>query len=43
MVLGNINFPLGASGSEFGGIETSIPGLYLSGGAGVFAQIAWYF
>ena len=42
-VLGSINFPLGASGTEFGGIETDMPGLYLSGGAGVFAQIAWYF
>ncbi len=42
-VLGSITVPLGASGTEFGGIETGMPGLYLSGGAGVFAQIAWYF
>ena len=42
-LLGNINIPLGPSGSEFGGIESGIPGLYLSSGAGVFAQFAWYF
>ncbi len=42
-LLGSINLPLGASGTEFGGIETGLPGLYLSSGAGVFAQFAWYF
>jgi hypothetical protein len=41
--IGNINVPLGASGTEFGGIETGLPGLYLSSGPGVFAQFAWYF
>ena len=41
--IGNINLPLGASGTEFGGIETGLPGLYLSSGPGVFAQFAWYF
>ena len=41
--LGSINLPLGPSGSEFGGIESGVPDRYLSRGAGLFAQIAWYF
>jgi hypothetical protein len=40
--LGSLNVPLGRSGSEFGGIESS-SGLYLAAGPGVFAQFAWYF
>jgi len=42
-LLGSINLPMGSSGSEFGGIESGQPGLYLSTGPGVFAQFAWYF
>lgn len=42
-VLASINVPLGPKGSEFGGIDAGQPDRYLSGGAGVFAQIAWYF
>jgi hypothetical protein len=41
--LGSLNLPVGPSGSEFGGIESGIDGRYLSTGAGLFAQIAWYF
>lgn len=41
--LGSINLPLGPSGSEFGGIESGVPERYLSRGAGLFAQFAWYF
>lgn len=41
--LGSLNLPVGANGSEFGGIESGSDGLYLSTGAGIFAQIAWYF
>jgi len=41
--LGSINVPVGPKGSEFGGIESGLPDRYLSGGAGLFAQIAWYF
>jgi len=41
--LGSINVPVGPKGSEFGGIESNSPDRYLSGGAGLFAQIAWYF
>jgi len=42
-LLGSLNVPIGPDGSEFGGIETVVPGRYLSTDAGVFAQIAWYF
>ncbi|MGI9249228.1 MAG: hypothetical protein ACR2QI_09455 [Woeseiaceae bacterium] len=41
--LASVNVPIGPKGSEFGGIESDIPDRYLSGGAGLFAQIAWYF
>jgi hypothetical protein len=41
--LGSLNLPLGPNGSEFGGIETTIPNRYLSTDVGVFAQFAWYF
>ena len=41
--LGSINVPLGPKGSEFGGIEFEMSDRYLSGGAGLFVQIAWYF
>jgi len=42
-LLGSINVPLGPKGSEFGGVSAGQPDRYLSGGAGLFAQIAWYF
>ncbi len=42
-ILGSINVPLGPKGSEFGGIDAGLPDRYLSGGAGLFAQIALYF
>lgn len=42
-LLGSLNLPLGPGGSEFGGIETTIPGRYLSTDAVLFAQFAWYF
>ena len=41
--LGSINVPIGPDGSEFGGIESGFPDRYLSTGAGLFAQLAWYF
>ena len=43
LFLGSLNLPVGSSGTEFGGIESNQPGLYLSTGASAFAQIAWYF
>lgn len=42
-LLGSINVPMGPNGSEFGGIESGLPDRYLSRGAGLFAQFAWYF
>jgi hypothetical protein len=42
-LLGSLNIPLGAAGTEFGGIETGQQNLYWSTGPGVFAQFAWYF
>lgn len=41
--LGALNVPLGPNGSEYGGIGTEVPGIYLSTDFSVFAQIAWYF
>ena len=42
-LLASLNLPVGPKGSEFGGIDTGVPDRYLSGGAGLFAQFAWYF
>jgi hypothetical protein len=41
--LGSLNVPVGADGTEFGGIEAPVPDKYLSFEFGVFAQLAWYF
>lgn len=41
--LGALNVPAGPSGTEFGGIETNMPGVYLSTDFSLFAQLAWYF
>jgi len=41
--LGALNVPLGPSGSEFGGIESEMAGLYFSTDFSLFAQVAWYF
>ena len=42
-ILAALNLPLGPSGSEFGGIESPVPGTYFSTDFSVFAQFAWYF
>ena len=42
-VLGAVNLPIGASGTEYGGIETPVEGLYFSTGPSLFAQLAFYF
>jgi hypothetical protein len=41
--LASLNLPVGPNGTEFGGLESGIPGRYLSRDVGVFAQFAWYF
>ena len=38
-----LSVPIGPNGSEYGGINSERPGLYLSTGASLFAQLAWYF
>ena len=42
-VLAALNIPAGSGGTEYGGIETPIDGLYFSTDASLFAQLAWYF
>jgi hypothetical protein len=42
-VLSALNIPLGPGGSEYGGVETEQPDLFLSTGATFFVQLAWYF
>jgi hypothetical protein len=43
VLLGAVGLPLGATGTEFGGIETEVPGRYLSQGPRLFLQLNWYF
>ena len=42
-LLAALNIPIGPNGSEYGGIESEQPGLYVSTGTSLFAQLAWYF
>lgn len=42
-ILAALNLPIGPDGSEFGGIEAAADDRFLSVGAGLFAQLAWYF
>ena len=42
-ILAAVNLPVGSNGTEYGGIESTVDGLYLSSGPGLFAQLAWYF
>lgn len=38
-----LSFPIGPDGSEYGGMEAVQPGMYISTGPALFAQLAWYF
>lgn len=42
-LLAAISVPVGAAGTEYGGIESGIAGKQLSTELNVFAQLAWYF
>ncbi|MGA9575744.1 MAG: hypothetical protein WBS20_17520 [Lysobacterales bacterium] len=42
-LLAALSFPIGPDGSEYGGIDFTQPGVYLSTGPALFAQLAWYF
>jgi len=43
VLLGAINLPIGPKGTEYGGIETDVSGIYLSTDFAAFLQIGWYF
>jgi len=38
-----LNLPYGKTGTEFGGIDSGVPGRPWSVGASAFLQLAWYF
>ena len=42
-LLAAISLPVGPAGTEYGGIDSGIPGKQLSSGLNLFAQLAWYF
>lgn len=42
-ILAALNVPIGPDGSEYGGIESAQADLFVSSGASLFAQLAWYF
>jgi len=42
-VLAALSVPVGAAGTEFGGIGSGVPGKTFSTGLNLFAQLAWYF
>ena len=43
ILLGSLNIPIGPDGTEFGGIPSDEPGIFLSTGLAVFVQLAAYF
>lgn len=43
LLLGSLNVPIGSDGTEYGGIEAPLDGMYFSSGPSLFAQLAWYF
>lgn len=43
LLLAALNVPVGPAGSEYGGIDAPVDGLYFSTGPSLFAQLAWYF
>ena len=43
VLLGALGVPMGPSGTEYGGIETDIPGVYFSSDMSLFLQLGWYY
>lgn len=43
VLLGALGVPLGSNGTEYGGIETGNPDVYLSSDFSLFLQLGWYF
>jgi hypothetical protein len=42
LLFGAVNVPIGADGTEFGGIPTGVGGVYFSNDFSVFVQLRWY-
>ncbi|MCP4406724.1 MAG: hypothetical protein GY807_03010 [Gammaproteobacteria bacterium] len=42
-LLGALGVPIGPSGTEYGGIETDLPGVFFSSDLSLFIQLGWYF
>ena len=43
VLLGALGIPMGPSGTEYGGIDTGIEGVYFSTDLSMFLQLNWYF
>ena len=43
VLLGALTIPIGADGTEYGGIETEVPDAYFSSDLSLFLQLGWYF
>ena len=42
-ILAALGLPIGSAGTEYGGIDSGVPGKTFSTGLSLFAQLAWYF
>jgi len=42
-LLASVSLPVGATGTEYGGIDSSITGKQLGTEFNLFAQLSWYF
>lgn len=42
VLVSSLSLPLGADGTEYGGLDTEIPNLYLSSGPSLVIQLGWY-
>ena len=42
-LLAALNVPIGPDNTEYGGIQSDQPGVFVSSGPGIFLQIAAYF
>ncbi len=42
LLVTSVGLPIGANGTEFGGLDTEIPNLYLSSGPSLVIQLGWY-
>jgi hypothetical protein len=43
VLLGALGVPMGPNGTEYGGIETEVPGVFFSNDLSLFLQLGWYF